>query len=249
MFFDAQFVAVMLLALLSVFTTVAGVLLAAAIRDNARAIAGGIGFSAGIMILVSMLELIPAARTTAASGAVLATALFGATLLWLMNRLIPHSHIVSEHGEPDTRLVRSAYMVVVGLILHDVPEGFAMANAYVSSPSLGVLVALAIALHNLPEEFAMALPAMAIRGRPFLVRAAVLSALAEPLGALIGLVAVGMTPALNGYFMAFAAGAMLFVSFHELLPMARRYGRLEWFGIGLAASAVVHRLLGVVTAR
>lgn len=246
---DAQFAAVMLLALLSVVTTVAGVLLATAIRDNTRAIAGGIGFSAGIMILVSVLELVPEARATTGTGAALATVLFGAALLWAMNALIPHSHIVSEHGCTDTRLVRAANMVVAGLILHDVPEGFAMANAYVSSPSLGVLVALAIALHNLPEEFAMAVPAMATRGRAFLLRAAVLSALAEPLGAVIGLVAVDASPALNGYFMAFAAGAMLFVSFHELLPMARRYGRLRWFGIGLAASAVAHRLLVVVTAQ
>ena len=152
-----------------------------------------------------------------------------------------------EHGFADTRLVRSAYLVVCGLVLHDVPEGFAMANAYIAAPSLGLLVALAIALHNLPEELAMAVPAITLRSRRFLLWAAVMSALAEPAGAVIGLLAVGALPFLNAYFMAFAAGAMIFVSLHELAPMARRYGRIGWFAAGIALSVVVHQLLATVT--
>jgi ZIP family zinc transporter len=143
----------------------------------------------------------------------------------------------------DTSLSRSAYLIVFGLILHDLPEGFAMANAYLASPALGVLVALAIALHNLPEEFAMAVPAMTTRSKRFLFGAASLSALAEPVGAAIGLVAVRIAPALNTHFMAFAAGAMLFVSVHELVPMAKRYGRLSFFLAGFLVSALVYASL------
>ena len=84
---------------------------------------------------------------------------------------------------------------------------------------------------------------MALRSKRFLLGAAVLSALAEPVGAVIGLLAVKASPGLNGYFLAFAAGAMLFVSFHELVPMARRYGRKTWFGAGVALSVIVHQLL------
>jgi len=243
------YIAILLLSLLSVLTTCAGVLLAAMIRDNARAIAMGVGFSTGIMVLVSGVELIPEAYGGAGLlGTTLAVGL-GAGVIWLANFVVPHSHLVREHGLADTRLVRSAYLVVIGLILHDVPEGFAMANAYIASPSLGLLVALAIALHNLPEELAMALPAMTLRNKRFLIRAAVLSALAEPAGAIIGLVAVGANPSFNAYFMAFAAGAMIFVSFHELVPMARRYHRIDWFAVGLALSVVVHALLAAATTR
>jgi ZIP family zinc transporter len=71
----------------------------------------------------------------------------------------------------------------------------------------------------------------------------VLSALAEPAGAILGLLAVRASPGLNGYFLAFAAGAMLFVSFHELVPMARRYGKMAWFGAGIGLSIAVHQLL------
>jgi ZIP family zinc transporter len=128
----------------------------------------------------------------------------------------------------------------MGLILHDVPEGFAMANAYIASPSLGLLVALAIARHNLPEELAMAVPAMTFRSKRFMIGAALLSALAEPAGASIGLLAVKANAALNAYFLAFAAGAMIFVSLHKLTQMARRYGKIRWFLAGLALSIVMH---------
>ena len=248
MFFDPKSITILLLSLLSVLTTAVGVLLATLIRDNAKAIAVGIGFSTGIMVLVSALELIPEAEAAVGTLPTGLTVGLGAALLWGVNLAIPHSHLIPEHGLADTRLVRSVYLIVIGLILHDVPEGFAMANAYIASPSLGLLVALAIALHNLPEELAMAVPAMALRSHRFLMGAAMLSALAEPAGAIIGLLAVEASPGLNGHFMAFAAGAMLFVSFHELVPMARRYGRIGWFGAGLALSIAVHRLLALAIA-
>lgn len=245
MLFEPESLAILLLSSLSIATTAMGVLLALSIRENDRAIAVGIGFSTGIMVLVSVAELIPEAHGSVGTlGTGLGVALGGA-LLWGANLAVPHSHLIREHGQVDTRLVRSVYLVVIGLILHDVPEGFAMANAYLASPSLGVLVAVAIALHNLPEELAMAIPATALRGRRFLMGAAMLSALAEPVGAVIGLLAVSAKPGLNAYFMAFAAGAMLFVSFHELVPMARRYGRMAWFGVGIALSAAVHQLLAL----
>lgn len=248
MLLDAEYIAVLLLSLLSVLTTALGVLLATWIRENARAIAAGIGFSTGVMVLVSALELIPEAWGAIGATSTGLTAGLGATLLWSVNLAAPHSHVSPEHGLADTRLVRSVYLVVIGLILHDVPEGFAMANAYVASRSLGLRVALAIALHNLPEELAMAVPAMTLRSKRFLVGAAMLSALAEPAGAVIGLIAVEASPGLNGHFMAFAAGAMLFVSLHELVPMARQHGRFGWFGAGLTLSIVVHRLLALATA-
>jgi len=91
----------------------------------------------------------------------------------------------------------------------------------------------------------MAIPAMTLRRRRFLLQAAFLSALAEPLGAVLGLLAVAADPALNAYFMAFAAGAMIFISIHELVPMAHRYRRPAWFIAGIILSIVVYRLLAI----
>jgi len=244
---NATHAAVILLSLLSCLTTCIGVALALKLRENARAIAAGIGFSAGIMILISALELIPESIAAMGIGATVGGASAGAALVWVAHFVIPHTHLFEEKGIADKALIRSAYLVVFGLILHDVPEGFAMANAYVASPALGVLVALAIALHNLPEEFAMSVPAVMLRSKAFLYGAAVLSALAEPLGAVIGLAAVGIAPALNAHFLAFAAGAMIFVSVHELIPMARRYRHVGLFLWGIAFSVLVYVLLAAIT--
>lgn len=249
MLLDTTSIAIVGLSLLSVVTTAVGVLLALLIRENVRAIAFGIGFSTGIMVIVSLRELVPEAQEGIGTPGTGISLILGAALLWVANLAMPHSHLIREHDLADTRLIKSVYLVIVGLILHDVPEGFAMANAYIASPSLGVIVALAIALHNLPEEFAMAVPAVALRRKRFLIGAAVLSALAEPLGAILGLLAVAASPSLNGYFMAFAAGAMLFVSFHELVPMAKRYARMGWFAGGIGLSVVVHQALALAILR
>jgi len=237
------YLSVVLLSLLSVFTTAAGVALAIRFAERDWAIALGIGFSAGIMLLISFLELIPEAAETASLPAVLAAVLLGGVLLFSLHLIVPHVHLVDEAGERGAQMLKSAYLVVLGLVLHDLPEGFAMANSFVSAPSLGVLVAVAIALHNLPEEFAMAVPAVLTKRKRFLYGSAILSALAEPVGAIIGLIAVDLVPALNAMFMAFAAGAMIFVSVHELIPMARRYGKLPLFAIGAGLSVVVYLVL------
>jgi len=246
---SATAAAVILLSLLSCVTVLIGVAAALRLRENARALAAGIGFSAGIMVLISLAELIPESVGAMGIGATAGTAGAGAALVWLAHFAIPHMHLVKEAGIGDTRLVRTAYLVVFGLVLHDVPEGFAMANAYVASPSLGVLVALAIALHNVPEEFAMAVPLVMLRSKASLYGAAALSALAEPAGAVVGLVAVGVAPFLHAHFLALAAGVMLFVSMHELAPMARRYGNAGLFAGGMLASAVMYALLAGVTGR
>jgi ZIP family zinc transporter len=195
------------------------------------------------MVLISTLELLPEAVSLADSGAALAAAILGAALIFAFHLAIPHVHLVEEHKGADLVARKSASLVAFGLILHDVPEGFAMANAYIASPAVGVVTAVAVALHNVPEEFAMALPAVTLRRSRFLFGVALLSALAEPLGAIAGLAAVEIVPSLHASFLAFAAGAMLFVSIHELIPMARRYRHGGMFAWGVLLSALVYWLL------
>lgn len=239
--------AVVLLSLLSCFTASLGVALALVVRESPRAIAAGIGFSAGLMILISVLELGPTAIADAGAGPALASAALGAGLLWLAHRIIPHIHLFEEAGLGDRALRRSAMLVALGMVLHDVPEGFALANAYVASHALGVLVALAIALHNLPEQFVIVLPAVSSGRTGALFGAAVVAALAEPLGAILGLFVVGLAATLNAPFLAFAAGAMLFVSIHELAPLARLYGHGGTFLLGALLSAGTYVLLALLS--
>jgi ZIP family zinc transporter len=242
----STYIAVLLLACLSIFTTLVGVVLAIYISRKKRWIAIGIGFSVGIMLLISLFELLPQSLALAQPFDVIVALILGGLLIAALHFLIPHTHLFKEEGVIRSQLIRTVYLTAFGLILHDFPEGFAMANAYISSPSVGVAVAIAIALHNIPEEFAMAVPAASIQRRAFLFRAAVVSAMAEPAGAIIGLVAASFNPDLVPLFMAFSAGAMIFVSLHELVPMARYYGRLHLFGIGMLVSIVVYLLLALL---
>lgn len=236
---------VLVLSFLSALTTCAGVALALWLRGHASTIAAGIGFSAGIMLIISVAELLPRAGSEAGLHAVAIAAGLGVAITWLLNAILPHTHLAGdEAGVLPAGVVSATYLVPLGLIIHDVPEGYAMASAYVSSPSAGVVVALGIALHNLPEEFAISAAALAARSRTWLFGAAFLSSLAEPLGALLGLFAVDFALVLNAHVMAFAAGAMLFIALHELVPLARRYGRWEPIFLGVALSALAYFGLG-----
>jgi ZIP family zinc transporter len=236
-------VVVLLLSLMSGLTTLLGVVLAIRFAKRAGAIALGIGFSAGIMLLIAAVELIPTALRQAGAASTWTAAAAGAAAIAVLHVVIPHVHLFEERGVLDASMLRTSTLVSLGLILHDFPEGIAMANAYVEAPSLGILVSLAIALHNIPEEFAMAVPAVATGRRRMLFAIAVASAMAEPAGAVVGLTIVRAEPALNAIFIAVAAGAMIFVSLHELLPMAARFGNLPLFGAGIALSVPVYALL------
>jgi len=227
-------------------TTLLGVTLAIYVGKSERAIAIGIGFSVGIMLLISFFELIPEAIAQTNLAITATTCLLGMLIIAVLHWLIPHTHLIEEKGTFNRTLLKAAYLVAFGLILHDVPEGFAMANSYIASPSLGIMVALAIAVHNIPEEFAMAVPIVTVKKKRFLYTAAFLSGLAEPLGAIIGLVAVHLHPVFNPLFMAFAAGAMIFVSVHELMPMARKYQKFHLFILGMVASIFTYALLSMM---
>ncbi len=239
------YIAIILLSFLSVITTLIGVGLALCFKKSDKGIAIGIGFSAGIMLVISFLELLPEAINTAGFIPSLISLIFGILLIFSLNFIIPHFHYHKEKGKLSWQ-VKTAYLVALGLILHDFPEGFAMANSYIYNPSLGILVAVSIAIHNIPEEFAMAVPLILAKKKKALISLAILSGLAEPFGAVLGLFAVSIAPTLNPLFMAFAAGAMIFISVHELYPMAQKYKKLNDFALGIILSILTYFVLTLI---
>ena len=198
------------LALISGMTTLIGVALAIHSSQSYKKIAFGIGFSTGIMLLVSCLELIPTAIDTSHTRQALMSLGAGALFFALLHWLIPHIHLFEEAGQFDLPQFRSAYLVAFGLILHDIPEGFAMANSFLTSPSLGIFVAVAIALHNIPEEFAIAVPVATLNKQPLLFKAALISGLAEPAGAALGLYAAYLSTTWIPYLLSFSAELISF---------------------------------------
>lgn len=242
---STTYIAVISLSFLSIITTLIGVGLAFCFKKSVRGIVVGIGFSAGIMLVISFFELLPEAIKASGLANTSIALILGALLVFSLNFIIPHIHYTKEKGHLPWQ-VKTAYLVAFGLILHDFPEGFAMANSYIYDPTLGILVAISIALHNIPEEFAMAIPLVIAKKKKALIKLALLSSLAEPLGAVFGLFAVSVAPSLNSLFLAFAAGAMIFVSIHELYPMAQKYKKLPYFASGIGLSLVVYLGLSLI---
>jgi len=234
---------ILILALISGMTTLVGAGLATYCKGNIKAIVMGIGFSTGIMLMISFFELIPEALEKSALLNVVMAVLAGIIILAFLNFIIPHSHLMKEKEKNKSYLYKVAFLVTLGLILHDFPEGFAMANSYALAPNLGIFVAVAIALHNIPEEFAIAAPIVMLKDKKFLYKAAFISSLAEPAGAIFGLIGITIIPSLTPIFLAFAAGAMIFVSIHELVPFAQKYKLPLYFISGIILSILVFLLL------
>jgi ZIP family zinc transporter len=227
-------------------------------RTETRFLSASLGFSAGVMVYVSFVEILADARSSlvaelgARPGAWLTVISFfgGMAVTALIDRLVPkvenphEVHRVEEmtRPEPDAKLMRLGLVSAAAIALHNFPEGIATFMAALDSPRLGLSIALAVALHNIPEGIAVAVPvfyATGNRARAF--GWSFLSGLAEPLGALIAWLVLGpnLGHGLRGVLFAAVAGVMVFISFDELLPTAREYGEHHVAVYGLTAGMAV----------
>jgi zinc transporter, ZIP family len=184
-----------------------------------------LGLSAGIMIYISFVELLPEAIE--AGGFFLGNVVFFAGVLFIMviDFLVPHEYI-AEHmkvKKNHKRIVSAGVFTAIGIAIHNFPEGIAVFMSSFSDLSLGIPLAFAIALHNIPEGISIAVPiyySTKSRSKAFWYSFA--SGLAEPLGALVCI--LFLMPYLTTEFVSlslgFVAGIMVFISFDELLPIA-----------------------------
>lgn len=234
---------IIVIALLSGLTTFIGVWLALRCTKRKKGIALGIGFSVGIMLAISFLELLT--ECLASMGVLEVVAAFAAGFIVVMafDVFFPHQHFIKEKGRHGM-LLKVGYMVALGMIIHDFPEGFAMASTYSVSAASGILVAIGIAVHNIPEEFALGVPLAIEKNHSLLWKMALVSALAEPLGAAVGVAFVALVPGVAPMLMAFAAGAMVFVCIDELLPLATKYYSVTHTSAGVFLGILSYMVLG-----
>ena len=225
-------------------------------RTNTKFLSVSLGFSAGVMIYVSMIEIFVKAREllSALYGAqgglgITVVGFFGGMLfIGLIDRLIPSEYNPHEPGKNDiapdcqAKLMRTGVFMALAIALHNFPEGLATFIAALQTPHIALPVVIAIALHNIPEGIAVSVPiyyATGSRRRAFLCSFA--SGLAEPLGAIVGYLI--LMPFLNdtiyGILFSGVAGIMVFISFDELLPSAREYGEHHLSIYGLIAGMAI----------
>ena len=236
-------------------TSIGGIIGVLGRPTSTKLMSVGLGFSAGVMIYVSMVEILPKGRDelVAAFGATPGTwwmivAFFGGIgLIALIDWIVPSAVNPHEPGTIDERarrhaLMRTGMLTAVALAVHNFPEGFATFIAALQDPYVAIPVAIAIAIHNVPEGLAVAVPvyhATGSRAKGFWW--ATLSGAAEPAGALVGylLLMPFLSDALLGVVFAGIAGIMVFISLDELLPTAHEYGEHHWAVYGLVAGMAV----------
>jgi ZIP family zinc transporter len=206
-----------------------------------------IGLAAGLMIMLSFMELL--FDSLRISGIFVAAVGFiaGTLVLFFLDFLLPHKHVVSEKGVIDAKMLRTGTLIAIGISLHNLPEGIAVASGYSFAPEIGVIIAIAIAIHNIPEGIAIALPIrMSGTSRWAAFRVALLSGLAEPVGAVIAAVFLTTLPGLMPLALSFAAGVMVFITVDELIPIAHEHGHEHFTSFGLIVGFIL--TLGLLAA-
>lgn len=241
-------------------------------RTNLRLLSVATGFSAGVMLWVSFVEILPKAESAlgtshgARDAAWLAVGAFflGIALILAIDRLVPgdeNPHEVRtalELASLDegrslpvaSKLRRTGMAVAVAIAIHNFPEGLATFLSALDDPKVGLAIAVAVAFHNIPEGVSVAVPIFYATGKR---RAAfgwsLLSGLAEPLGAAVGYLVLRpfLTSSVMGVLFGAVAGIMVYISLDELLPTSRAFGQghdsLYGLLLGMGAMAVSLLLL------
>lgn len=184
-----------------------------------------LAFAAGVMLAVSFLELIPESIVMSSIPVCVAGIIIGAIILYLLDRAVPHINPEMCSQEPGTkRLKKTAVYLLIGIFLHNFPEGMAMAIGGVTELRLTLIVALAIAIHDVPEGICTSAPYFLATGRrmkSFLVSFS--TAIPTLAGFLIAYYLYQFIPIwLVGFVIAATAGLMIYISGDELIPVSCR---------------------------
>ena len=190
------------------------------------------GFAAGVMVAASFWSLLqPALESSSAMGTLSFLPasigfLIGIGFLLLLDVVTPHMHMDRQNEGPRSGFKRTTKLILA-VTLHNIPEGMAVGVVYagLQAGSSGITaagaltLAIGIAIQNFPEGAIVSMPLLAEgmpKNRTFLM--GVRSGVVEPIAAVITIIAAGLVTPVMPYFLAFAAGAMMYVVVEELIP-------------------------------
>ena len=186
-----------------------------------------LGFSAGVMIAAACFNLIGPSIPMGSIGQTAAGIAAATFFLFLLEKSIPHLHSKFPRfsNNPMSIKLKSGILMAVAVTLHNFPEGLSVGVGYLSSPKLGLVLAAAIALQNMPEGLVVAAPLrQAGVSRLKCLGLATLSGITEPIAAFFGIMLFGLSKSVLPFGLAFAGGAMLYVTFDEIIPECHSHG-------------------------
>jgi len=245
----------LLLAMGAGLSTTIGSLMGVCVRRPGPKFMGfTLGFSAGVMILISFMELLAGAIRMEGVGFLRAHIAFfaGMAIYFLIDFLVPHEYL-GQHDHPQGKydlaggkapqaLERTGVLVALGLSIHNFPEGMATFIGGMGDIHLGLAIAVAIAIHNIPEGLAISAPIYAATGsrrKAFLW--SFFSGVSEMIGA--SLAAIVLMPFLSetliGFVLAAVGGIMVTISIDELVPAANAFGSEHMPIVGVMAGMAV----------
>jgi len=214
-----------LLTVIAGISTGIGGLIAISIKDLKKSyLKFSLGLSAGVMIYVSFVELLSSAIKNIGFFKSNLAFFSGMAVIMIIDFLIPHDYI-EEHiktSPQNKKIMTAGVLTAIGIAIHNFPEGIAVLVSTLGNVNLGISVAFAITIHNIPEGIAVAMPVFyATKSRKKAFWYSLLSGIAEPIGAIIGIVILMpfISPLILSLSFAFVAGIMIFISFDELLPL------------------------------
>jgi len=237
---------------------------------NTRFLSLSLGFSAGVMLYVSFVEIFFKAKTeligslgeVTGTWVTVGSFFAGIALIGIIDKLVPNYenphelHSIEEMDQglknlPQNeahdfgKLRRMGLFTALAIGIHNFPEGLATFTATLTDPNLGIAIAVAVAIHNIPEGIAVSVPIYYATGsRLKAFKLSFLSGLSEPVGALVGylLLMPFFSPMVFGILFASVAGIMVFISLDELLPSAEEFGEHHLTIIGVIAGMAVMAL-------
>jgi zinc transporter, ZIP family len=213
-----------------------------------------LGFGAGVMLAACAFSLvIPALEAARDQGAgtwgagllVAVAVLLGGMLLLLIDRLVPHEHFIKGPEGPGSHALKRAWLFVLAIALHNMPEGLAIGVAFAGPDRVGAqALATGIAIQDVPEGLVVALALFRVGyRRSTAVLLGIASGLVEPVFAVIGAAVLALSAGLLPWGLALAAGAMLFVISHEIIPESHRQGHEAHATTGLMLGFVLMMVL------
>lgn len=217
------------------------------------------GFAAGVMVAASFWSLLQPALESSEGLGKLSFApaavgfLVGIGFLLLLDEVTPHMHMNNQDEGPKNNLKRTTKLILA-VTLHNIPEGMAVGVVYAGwlaggtgvSQAAALALALGIAIQNFPEGAIVSMPLRAEgmpKGRTFLY--GVLSGAVEPIASLITILAASAVVPVLPYFLAFAAGAMMYVVVEELIPEMSEGKHSNWGTVAFAVGFVLMMILDV----